>query len=193
MLVVFIVGVGLAGLSIGGWIASITILFLMMSVTALTIAAFVGHGELRCFAIGFVISWIAYVVPHALVGSSELDPHGKLATTQLWLPVYERLVRREFVDIQTGKVIPNYDPANPPKRSQGLGGMGGMGGMGMGGMGGSPVSMKESLDRAEFMMLAHALFAAAFAYAGGKFAVWIDSRSAGSANRKEQAKERKPG
>jgi hypothetical protein len=176
MLVVFIVGLGLAGLSMGGWIASITMLFLMMSVTALTIAAFVGHGELRCFAIGFVISWIAYVVPHALVGSSELDPYGKLATTRLWLPVYERLVRREFVDFQTGKVIPNYDPANPPK---------GMGGMGMGGM-------KEAPDRAEFMMLAHALFAAAFAYAGGKFAVWLDSRSAVSANRKEQAKERKP-
>jgi hypothetical protein len=176
MLIVFFVGLGLAGLAMGGWIAPLAILFLMMLVTALTIAAFVGHGELRCFAIGFFISWIAYVVPHALVGSSELDPYGKLATTRLWLPVYERLVRREFVDFQTGKVIPNYDPANPPT---------GMRGMGMG-------SMKETPDRAEFMMLAHALIAAAFAYAGGKYAVWIDSRSAVSANRKQQTKEREP-
>ena len=175
MLVVFVAGLGLAGLSTGGWMASAMLFIVIIVTTALAIVAFVGHGPFRAFAIGFLIPWLTYVGSHAYVGSSELDPYGKLPTTKLIRPVYELLVRREYINVNTGQPVPNYDPTQ--KRGLGGGGFGG----------GPPINVKESPDRATFMMLAHALFATAFAYAGGKFAVWVDRRSPKPKNRDEQS------
>jgi hypothetical protein len=164
MLLLFVVALGLASLSTGGRIASLTILLLIAVVTALAIVACVGRGKWRSFAIGYLIPFSFYVVPHAYVGSSELDPYGKLPTTRMFQPLFEQLVRREYVNSFTGQPVPNYDPTT----NQGFGG----GGFAIG----PPVSAKETPDRTTFMLLAHTLFATVLAYVGGKFAVWVSYR-----------------
>ena len=164
LLVVFVAGLGMAGLSTGGWMAAGTIFLFIMMTMALAIVAFVGHGQLRAFAIGFLIPWLSYLGAHAYVGSSELDPYGKLPTTNLFRPVYERIVHRQYIDLNTGKPLPDYDPT----KVSGLGG---------GGFAGGPaVFVTESPNRTTFMTLAHALCATALAYLGGKFAVWVNGR-----------------
>ena len=173
MLLVFVTGLGLAGLCTGGWIASLGVLMLTTVAMALGIVAVVGHGHDRLFAIGFLIPLMIYMGVHAYVGPTELDAYGKLPTTRLIQPIYELLVRVEYIDSNTGKAIPNYDPTKNP----GLGGGGAA----------PPVTLKVIPDRETFMTLAHALFAVTLAYIGGKFAVWVAGRPPRTSDCDEQS------
>jgi len=173
MLLVFVTGLGLAGLCTGGWIASLCVLMLITAAMAFAIVAFVGHGHRRSFAIGFLIPLIIYIGVHAYVGPTELDPYGKLPTTKLIRPIYELVVKLEYIDFNTGKSMPNYDPTKNP-------------GLGGGGFA-PPVTVKETPDRTTFMTLAHALFAVTLAYVGGKFAVWAAGQPMRTSDGDEQA------
>jgi len=171
MLVMLVVGLMLAGLTTGGWFASLLLLLIIVVSTALAIVAFVGHGRRRAFAVGYLIPLFVYIAIHAYAGASELDPFAyvTLPTTKLWGPVFEQLVRRDYVDSFTGEFVAKYDPT---KNQAFLGG--GSGGGGFGGGGGGPsFSIREIPDRKTFMLLAHALVAMALGYAGGKFALCV--------------------
>ena len=96
--------------------------------------------------------------------------HLTLPTTALILPLFQNLVRNEYVNVSTGEVVKDFDPTKNP----GLGG----GGFGMGG-----IRHREVADRSTFMPVAHSLLALVFGYAGAKFALFIhDGQSQRSAN-----------
>ncbi|GIW55618.1 MAG: hypothetical protein KatS3mg082_2022 [Nitrospiraceae bacterium] len=164
MILVFGFALALAGLTAGGWVASFAIALVLVLTTAMAIVALVGQGRWVVFAKGFLIAFLFYAAPHIYVGSSELDPYGKLPSTRLWGPVYERLVRRQYFDIRTGEPLPYYDPTENPASAPGVFGIS------------ANITARESPDRATFMLLAHAVAAVVFAYCGGKFALWIHDR-----------------
>ncbi len=163
LLLVVFVAVGVAGLTTGGLFASLVIGVAIVVTTAIAIVAFVGRNRLRFWAIGFLIPVIVYASTVLAVGSSELDPYGgKLPTTKLLQPLFELVVKREYVNLITGDLVPDYDPATNA-------------GSGGGGFAGSPISMSlETPDRTTFFSLGHVLLAMICGYAGAKFAVWID-------------------
>lgn len=166
LFIVFVAGVGLAGLLRGGWVGLSTVMMLCVLATAFMIMAFVGRGQRRAFAIGYVIPVLVYIAPHAYVGfsdSSEIDFYRKLPTSKLLRAAYEQVAREERFDVVSGAIVSDYDPMS----SQPLGG---------GGIANASIATRERPDRATFLLLAHALWASAFAYAGGKFAVWARGR-----------------
>lgn len=166
-------GLGIAGLSTGGVVASIVIAVAIVVTTAFAIVAFVGRELLRSFAIGFLVPVVIYSATLFWIGNSELNPYeGKLPTTKIIRPVFELIVKREYVDVTTGKLVPDYDPtANV--------------GIGVGGFGGSPVGVRETPDRTTFMSLAHVLLGMIFGYVGAKFAVWIERKQSNGTQRGE--------
>jgi hypothetical protein len=169
MLLVLFAGLGIAGLSTGGVLASTTIGIAIILTTGFAIVAFVGRDQLRSLAIGFLVPVVGYAATVLSVGSSELDPYeGKLPTSKLLQPAFQFIVRTEYVNFMTGEPVPNYNPATDPTRGAG------------GGFGGTAVGLKETPDRATFMSLAHVLLAMLFGYAGAKFAVWVHCRQSKS-------------
>lgn len=185
MLIVMFAGVGIAGLTTGGVLASIVVGGAIILTTGCAIVAFVGRDPLRSLAIGFLIPTIAYAATVLSIGSSELDPYeGKLPTTKLLQPAFRLMVRQNYVNVVTGQLMPNYDPATDSN----LGG----GGFGGGGFGGT-IGLKETPDRATFMSLAHVLLAMIFGYAGARFAAYVHDRQLpiGTASH-EQSNDRRP-
>jgi hypothetical protein len=165
LFVVLTVGLGLASLRAGGMLASAALCIAITVLLAIAIIAFVGRDQLKCFATGFLIPVIAYAGLHIAAGNAELDPYeGKLPTTRVLQPMFEVVVTRSWVDLNTGKALPNYNPAAFPDRHQGSP-------MLPAGM--SPVTVSESPDRTTFMTLGHVLMAMLLGYVGGKFAVVI--------------------
>jgi hypothetical protein len=162
MLLMLFFAAGLGGLSTGGLLAFVVIGIAAILTTGIAIVAFVGQQEKRAWAIGFIIPAITYTATILFVGSSELDPYkGRLPTTQFFRPLHRLIMKTAWVDVNTGKIVPDYNPATAPPRSAG-------GGFGAGGM-----SILETPDRTTFMWLAHVLLATMFGYAGAKFAVYI--------------------
>jgi hypothetical protein len=184
VLVTGLIAVGCAGLKYANevwW--SVLWLGLLMLLLAAVVTALVGRGELRAAAIGFAVCVLAYAIlfraapMHPNTGTTrELDPFdGSLPTTRLLLPVFRIMVKGAYIDQQTGKEVPDYDPTkNPAPGGMGFGG--GMGG-GMGGFGGSTVFYVESPRRENFMAVGHILWALALGYLGSRFAVWVDRSS----------------
>ncbi len=165
LFVLLSVGLGLASLRAGGMLASAALCISITVFLAIAIIAFVGRDQLKCFATGFLIPVIAYAGLHIAAGNDELDPYeGKLPSTRMLQPMFDVVVTRTWVDLNTGKELPDYNPAAFPVRHEG-------GGMLPAGM--SPVARAESPDRTAFMTLGHVLMAMLLGYVGGKFAVVI--------------------
>ncbi|MFO0916614.1 MAG: hypothetical protein U0795_26910 [Pirellulales bacterium] len=158
--IILFTAVAIAGLLSGGIVASFAIGATIVVTIAFTIIAFVGRGELRSSAIGFIIPACAYAAIVFAMSDTELDPFGRLPTTRLFGPVFELIVKREWEDLRTGQPISDYDFAAIP------------GGPGSGPA--VPHIVREAPDRYVFMLLAHAAFAMLFGYLGSKFAVCID-------------------
>ena len=167
--IVFFAAIGTSGLFFGGANASVAICAALIATTGLAIVAFVGRGQLRSFAIGYIVPVGVYASLIVAVGGSELDPYsGKLPTTKLFRPAFELVVNREYVDEYSGKVLSDFDPtANTD--------FGGGGGFGVGTL---PVQMRETPDRLAFSSVAHVFLAMFLGYAGAKFAVWINQTQA---------------
>jgi hypothetical protein len=164
LVLVFFAGLAFASFPLaGGIVWSVTVMLSFFVCTGLAILCFVGRRELRAFSIGFVIPVVAYACVMLAVGQNELDPYnGKLLTSRALRPVYETVVTRKWVDLLTQKEVPSDDPRVATQQT--------MGGVMTG------VGLSESLDRPPFMALGHLLFALAFGYVGGKFAVAVYRR-----------------
>ncbi len=164
LVLVFFVGLASASLPLaGGIVWSVTLMLSFFLCTGLAILSFVSRRELQAFAMGFVIPVVVYAGVVLALGQSELDPYsGKLLTSHALRPVFELVVTRKYVDTETGKEIPNYD-----SRIAVGGGMGGSM---------SVVGLSEDLNRPTFMGFGHLLFALAFGYVGGKFALAVYRR-----------------
>lgn len=163
MAIVLFAAIGLAGLSAGGWFASVIIVAATIITTGFAIVAFVGRGQFKSLAVGFLIPVVTYSALVVSMGESELDPYGgMLPTTKLIKPCFELLVKREYVNLETNQPVPDYDP----DANSGLGRD----------IDGSPVGTRETPDRPTFMSLAHVLLAMIFGYAGAKFAIWVDRK-----------------
>lgn len=167
-LLVLVLFVGLAFTSLplaGGIVWSVTVMLSFFLCTGMAIVCFVGRHELRAFAIGFVIPVVAYACLVLTLGQSELDPYsGRLVTSQALRPVFDAVVTTKWVDTWTGKEVPSDDPRVAAQQAGG------------GGMSGAGVGLSESLNRPTFMGFGHLLFALAFGYVGGKFAVAVYRR-----------------
>ncbi len=165
---VTILAVCCAALMFAGVWAAVFFGIAQVALVGMAIIAFVDRGSRQAYAIGFTLSAIIYaatvLVAHAGSGG-ELDPYsGFLPTTKLLAPAFTLVAQRTWIDLATGKEVPNYIP---PKASAG----GGMGG----GMGTS-VGLRESLDRRAFMTVGHVLWALVFGYVGGCFGRWTYAR-----------------
>lgn len=166
LFVLLSLGIGMASLRAGGMLASAALCIASTVLLAITIIAFVGRDQLKCFATGFLIPVIAYAGLHISAGHAELDPYeGKLPSTRMLQPMFEVVVKRTWVEFDTGRELPDYDPAAYPMRH------GGGGGTLPAGM--SLVTVAELPNRTTFMTLGHVLMAMMLGYVGGKFAVVI--------------------
>jgi len=164
---VSLVGLSLASMRVGGILATGTISVLSIVAIAFAIVAFVGYGQKKAFATGFVIPTLAYLAIIYAFGTNEFDPYeGKLPTTRMALPLFQALGTGVWVEMGTGKELPDYDPTVDPTRHAGGG---------MSRPGSSMVTYLETPDRGTFMTLMHLLFASCFGYVGGKFGVYVHS------------------
>ena len=164
-------GLGIAGLCAGNILAAIFMSVAFLALSALVIVAFVRRDLWQSFSIGFVIPVFVYSSVVMIAGDAEFDPYeGKLPSTKLVRPLFELVVKRQYTNLLTGEVIPDYDPTQPPS-APGLG-VGGVGGFG-GGFGGGGAGLLETPDRATFMSLAHVIIAMLLGYVGAKFGTCI--------------------
>jgi hypothetical protein len=129
----------------------------LVAIVCMAIIAFVDRGSRQAYAIGFTLAAIIYtatvLVAQAGFGG-ELDPYsGYLPTTKLLTPLFTLINQGTWIDLSTGKEIPNYVQ---PKVSAG------------GGMGGA-VGLRDSLDRRSFMMVGHVFWGLLFGFIGGYF------------------------
>jgi hypothetical protein len=151
----------IASLSVGGVVASITAFIGIVALMATAIVAFVGYGQPRAFAIGFLLPIVVYAALILIAGPTEMDLYdGRLPTTQMLQPIHNLLVKRTYT--YGGKVIPKEDVKNYSTTSGG------------GGMMGAPtLGFTEVPDRNTFMSLAHGFIGIVLGWIGGKFAVFI--------------------
>lgn len=162
LLVVLFFGVGMAAMCIGGVFASVVIFLAIVVTMCFAIMAFAGRGQVRAFATGFLIPILGYAVVVAYMGKHELEPRiGKLPTSQLLRPLFETIVRKQWVDITTGEVVPNYDPKNAPGVTTGSGNLVGR------------IASVDRPRRGTFMAVGHILIGMLLGYAGAKFAVVV--------------------
>ena len=159
LILVFVAGFAVASLSVGGIVASLFLIFALVLVTAFAISAFVGREDLRTYAIGFVLPVFLYSLILFAFGASEFNPHnGKLPTTNLMGPLFEGMVKLEYVD-KDGNVVQDYDPAKKPTSG--------------GGFGTPTIYPRQTPNRITFMSIAHTILAMLAGYLGGKFAQFI--------------------
>lgn len=166
MLLVAVVAFGTAGLFLDSWAASAFLAFILLLVTVLAVHACVGHGRTRAFCFGFVVSAICYVTACLFYSTClrrELD--NSLIGSSIIYPAYEQVVRREYIDRNTGQPL----AANDPNRTQQLPAGGYIG------VSGGSILVTESPNRDRFVMTFHVLIAVAFAYIFGKVAILVDS------------------
>jgi hypothetical protein len=146
----------LASLRAGGALAAAALCIGSTAIVAISIIAFVGREKPKCFATGFLIPLIAYGAFYAAAGTDELDPYyGTLPSTRMLRPVYDVVVARSWVDLNTGDDLPDYQPATYPARHEG----------GLLPAGVSAVKRSESPDRKTFMSVGHMLLAMLLGYA----------------------------
>jgi hypothetical protein len=200
LVVVALTATGMAALRLGGLLAELFRWAVFLLVVAMTIRAVVLRGASQAFAAGFVIVVGAYVALFLATNTSgsELDGYsGRLPTTKAGGWLFERVVRREYTDLATGKVTLTPPPKNTGLPNGGtwggsanisgivpMGGMGGgmggtpsgfgsgvgggMGGFGgIAGMGGPGYYVQEYPERTDYFLTAHTLIALFTAALGG--------------------------
>jgi hypothetical protein len=173
LLVVTLLAVGCAALKFaGGLWWSILAAASLAAFMAAVIVAFVGHGDQRAFAIGYATCAIIYGSLVYLSQAKELEPYAnaydvRLPTTAALQPIFRLVNRGRYVDLLTGKEIPNYVP---PQSSGGFLASSG-GGFGGGGM--STPTYIDSISRQHFMLIGHLLWSVAISAIGGRFARFI--------------------
>ena len=164
-------GVGLAAMRLGGMTASAGLVVTALLFIALAIAAIVGQGDFRRFAIGFVVAGGIYGALVFYFGERELHPGaGRLPTTNALGPVREAVTTYTYTNVATGETMTAEkaeaaeaaaDPDLPPLN----------------------FSVTAAPERVAFMSVAHALIGLLLGYAGGKFAVAIGRPSPHSTGR----------
>ena len=168
LILVFVVGLGVAGLSQGGVIASVFVSAAFLLTAARTITAFIGRKNTQASSIGFIIPVILYSIILFAMGGSEFNPYdGELPTTDLAGRLFKVSAKYEYIDLSTGKVVPDYDPNQAA-------------GFGAGGGGLRPIAQQEKPDRTKFMSVAHVAFAIIFGYLGSKYATFVYQRKLSS-------------
>jgi hypothetical protein len=123
------------------------------------VIAVIDRGPRQAFAIGMVLLMVIYgmVVTNGVAGrpegTREMDPRsGRLPTTRAVNYLFPPTETVEWVDVRTGNVVPNYNPANSPSS----------------GMVGRRIS--QTPDAATLMAVAHCWWALLLGYIGGRFA-----------------------
>jgi hypothetical protein len=127
------------------------------------VIALVGRDKPRAFAIGFIACKAVYGGLLWAGGSKEFDPYtGYLPTTKILLPAQRAMTKVTYVDLLTGTIVPDYQPAS------GVAGM-------SGGM--QRVGASERPPREQFMAVGHLLWADLLATCGALFAWFVEARS----------------
>jgi hypothetical protein len=134
----------------------------LLAFVAAAIAAFVDRGSRQAFALGMAVTMIIYaaLVPTATLGS-------QLPTSHVLNMIRGGVLKRVYVDRQTGEALPNYDPNNVAILPGGNT---------------SPfvrprqVTMPPS---AQFKIIGHSWWALLLGYVGGRFARFVYVRRTG--------------
>jgi len=166
------VAITLASMRMGGPLAVVALIAVGLLAIALLIVALVGRDNRRAYAIGFLVPFLVYAAIHSFTGHDELEPYDDFAlpTTRSFQRPYMTFRTLTWIDLATGKSIPDYDPTADPSLHSG----------GVGGIGSAPkVTGRETPDRATFSLLAHSLIAVSLAVIGAKFAVLIHNSHEG--------------
>lgn len=158
-----------------GWVTIVAGLALLAFFAAIIVAV-ADHGPRQVSAIGFAIVMLvyglivmntppAYSPPDRPARTSEFDHwEGRLPTTRLLRYVHHVFDASRYVD-NTGKEIPNYDPANPIIPVN-------VGGMGFG----PSASLDERPPRNQFTSIGHLWWGLLLGYIGGRFAGFVYAR-----------------
>jgi hypothetical protein len=140
--------------------------WMVLSATALVgflaaaVVAVVARGRGQAQAIGFVLCVAIYAVlilSTPSVSSDRVpkpDPFGWSPSTKILGHLFEMLSTRTYVDLRTGEIVVDYDPASSSRR----------------------VGARVSPDRVYFMTIGHLLWAMILGYFGSRFAGWIYGR-----------------
>lgn len=171
LLLLGFVAVGCAALKYAGeaWVTALSAVVLLLFMLS-AVSAVVDRGHRQALAIGFALCMGVYGIPFSQE-NRELDPHaGRLPTTKLLKPLFTALVNGVYIDSSTGKIVPNYNPANTVYS---------LGGGGFGGGGVAPTGFPmgvyylETPPREKFMAVGHLLWALLLGYIGARLAGWI--------------------
>lgn len=174
MLAIAVLALGIAGLFLESWAASAVLVFALLLSTVLAIHACVGCGRTRTFSIGFVVSATCYVTAclfYSACLGKDLDQ--SLIASSLIYPAYEKAVRREYTNSNTGQPLSPTDP----NRNEQLP----AGGYDMGVNGGS-IFVTESPNRITFVQTFHVLIVMAFGYVFGKIAIFMEASNTEARN-----------
>ncbi|HEV7281441.1 MAG TPA: hypothetical protein VGN57_14670 [Pirellulaceae bacterium] len=164
--------VAVAAAKAGGMLAWLTAEATLVLFFAFVVAAILARGVARAFAIGFVIGAAAHGLFLFYFGASEFNPEeAKLPYSKIVAPVWTALEPEAYVSLSTGKEVPSdevesirrsYDSGQTEIRLQTADG--------------SRVQKVERPAREDFMLVAHALGAAAAGYVLGKLAAVLYRR-----------------
>jgi hypothetical protein len=160
------------------WLAIVAAVAMLALIAALIIAV-VDRGPRQAFATGVALTMIAYglilITGQRTSGNSgnvysrniEFDQWaGRLPTTRLLRYVHTAVQRSEWIDSNTLKVIPNYDPNNPVIPKMGGGGF----------FPGGGAQHREIPPREIFMPIGHCWWALILGYCGGQFGRFVYAR-----------------
>ena len=140
------------------WWVALSSCTLLVFLTAL-VAVLVDRGSRQAMAIGCAVCMATYGV---LVWSSadrEFDPYsGRLPTTQIMKPLFQAIVAVTYHDMNTGKLLADYDPSSAPTNAP------------------LNVYSLESPDRGQFMLISHLLWALLLAWFGARVACALYAR-----------------
>ncbi len=111
LIAIALVAIAIAAILSGGLAATLFHCVVGTLVIVAAITAFVGVRRPRALAIGFAIPSFLYCLLLLAAGGNELDPHnGSLPTTQLAGRGYEAIYRPIYTEMNTGRIVPNYQP-----------------------------------------------------------------------------------
>jgi len=164
------------------WVAIVAAVTMLAFFVA-TIVAAVDRGPRQAFAIGFALTMAGYAM---IVMNSTINMHnggtkkiefdqweGRLPTTRLLRYLHMAVEDNKWIDFQTGKEIPDYDPNNPPASVTATP-VKGAGARGL--MLGARVSFVESPPSEVFMPIGHCWWGLLLGYLGGLLAAFVYHR-----------------
>ena len=156
------VGLVLASLKYGGWMAWVATGLIAVFALAMIIVVCVGNRARRAFATGFLIPFFAYLGIHYFSSKDEGNLYdSNMPTTQMVKAAYDKVRTREYYDRDTGEILVDFDPdetrePGAPRRR---------------------VSWNTTPERRSFAILGHACMALIPGLAGGFFALRVRDES----------------